>query len=122
MYLTTLVNLYLNNVMVRRRPLKSGVFPVHGGIANTDSTMTLQYSLKLTQLATLRESSVGEGWVGVKVPVFNFGAFLERYKIVDNIKLLKIDCEGCEFSLVPSIGTDKNILYCVFKSKSYISL
>lgn len=53
---------------------------------------------------TVRVAAKNEGWSKKEVPIINLREFLRHRKLDQTISLLKIDCEGCEFRLIPSMS------------------
>jgi FkbM family methyltransferase len=106
------INLYLNKIPVHNslpsadNPV-GGVYPKFAAIATDDSagTVTVRYSPEKTQFAVVGASSWRTPtWETAEVHKFNVNKLLNRATSSFPVELLKIDCEGCEFWLLPRIS------------------
>ena len=87
-----------------------GVLPLHAAMGRVDAakdSIMKHFPLGFhdSQLAMATNdpklSSRG-GWRVQRVPLVDLGAYLEN-RGVQRVRVLKIDCEGCEWSLLPSL-------------------
>lgn len=83
---------------------KPGIFLVHAAVGNSDGESEVGYSDKLSKNAGVNVShNMAVGWKFERVPQLNLYNFLMSNTIFI-VNLLKMDCEGCEFSVIPQLG------------------
>jgi FkbM family methyltransferase len=84
---------------------RPGVVPLHGALGSSDGFVDFVYSPKKSQNANIGGGPGINGdasWRHVKVQAYDLGNMLSTAK-VKSVDVLKVDCEGCEFSLLPSL-------------------
>jgi FkbM family methyltransferase len=116
-YTFFLWNLLLNKIPVLTQILGDdgkrnvGVMPIHAGATIDGRNLIVEYSLSRSQNAITSASSES----GVlplyespgdltrnKIPSVNIKSLLQEHH-VEHITFLKIDCEGCEYEVLPSL-------------------
>ena len=99
------LNMYLNNITVvkkwdrERGTNMGGIMPINQAVGAKQGVKEITYPFNQSQLATLSDSPDGQK---VNITVASFNDIIRRYDI-DVIDFLTIDCEGCEFEVIPSI-------------------
>jgi hypothetical protein len=123
-YFYFLINLFLNKIPFHSQGLPSasstlgGVYAKHAAVAADDSpgTVGVRYDQKSTQYAIVgAPSERTPTWETAQVPKFNVNEVLKLATPSFPIELLKIDCEGCEFWLLPR-------LWKIFSEKSLVRM
>jgi FkbM family methyltransferase len=99
-------NLFLNKVELLSSsfPRSAGVLPLQGAVGATAGTVDISWDPSKTQNAaagTDEPSVLAQGWQKTTVTRYPIISFLERSQVV---RILKIDCEGCEFSVIPGLA------------------
>lgn len=116
-------NLFLNKVpILHENELghadKFGVLPLHAAIRSHDGNVNVGFSTKKSQSAGAdfdAKATVGwqgadfdanskAGWQVAEVREVNFTSFLASHG-VQRVRLMKMDCEGCEYSVIPELGS-----------------
>ena len=104
-------NMYLNNITVikkwERGTNTGGIMPINQAVGALQEVKEITYPANQSQLAALSDSPDGHK---INITVASFNDIIRRYDI-GVIDFLKIDCEGCEFDVIPSIQerfVDKN--------------
>jgi FkbM family methyltransferase len=84
---------------------RPGVIPLHGALGASDGFVDFAYSPNKSQNANIGGGPAISGdasWRHVQVRAYDLGNMLSTAK-VKSVDVLKIDCEGCEFTLLPSL-------------------
>ena len=104
-------NMFLNNITVIKKwdrgTTMCGIIPINQAVGAIQEVKEITYPTNQSQLAALSDSPDGHK---INITVASFHDIIRRYDI-DVIDFLKIDCEGCEFEVIPSIKdrfVDKN--------------
>lgn len=108
-YFFFVCNLFLNKVKLLSLngpgfPWKPGVLPLHGAVGAVEGTVVISWDPSKTQNAAADsdEPSVkAQGWNKKTVVRYPIRRVLEGPWVV---KIFKIDCEGCEFSVIPALA------------------
>ena len=85
-----------------------GVIPLRAAFAATDGSVDFAYSPKDSQGAnigggrSIEDQSPAMGWRHFAVRQYSLGKMLANANVTA-IDILKVDCEGCEFTLIPSM-------------------
>uniref|UniRef100_A0A7S2XQ02 tRNA(Phe) (4-demethylwyosine(37)-C(7)) aminocarboxypropyltransferase n=1 Tax=Attheya septentrionalis TaxID=420275 RepID=A0A7S2XQ02_9STRA len=102
-------NIYLNNIHVltteelELRPSLPGIYPVFGGLAGGDkpfvmTSMPAGFPEKSQTHKPQYEESVDGG-----VPIYSLSHFMKSHDLMERgIDIVKIDCECCEYVLIPT--------------------
>ena len=82
-----------------------GVYPLLAAVSPDDdaSTITVRYSDKQSQFAAVGSNNVPADWQSYEVKKVNVNNLLLKAHSNFPVSLMKIDCEGCEFWLLPRI-------------------
>ena len=109
-------NMYLNNITVLRKwecgTQTGGILPINQAVGAMHEIKEITYPSNQSQLATLSDSNYGHK---INITVASFNDIIRRYDI-NVIHFLKIDCEGCEFEVIPSISerfTDRKKIHYI---------
>jgi FkbM family methyltransferase len=108
-------NMFLNNITtitgLPGRNESGGIRAINSAVGTHRSIMEFTYSDYNSQLATFSDILDGvNGWHKVNITVVSITNIIAHYSL-DFIDFFKIDCEGCEFEVIPSIHSqfiDKN--------------
>lgn len=96
-------NMFLNNITVIKKwnldTNIGGIIPINQAVGAKQEIKEITYPTNQSQLAALSDSPDGQKII---ITVTSFHDIIRRYDI-DVIDFLKIDCEGCEFEVIPSI-------------------
>ena len=102
-------NLHLNNVTILHHQSnyesfthQGGVLPVWGAASDHSGKFNMTYNDALSQFSTISNVTTSELDSTAEVNVINIQKFLLKQN-VDVINIFKIDCEGCEFSVIPAL-------------------
>lgn len=108
------LNMHLNGVRLLQRgaaPAGSepgGVLPLNAGAGDGSgpAKSTVWYSPRSSQEAVFGDipEAQQKNMLRAMVPSLDLLGLLER-RGIERLRLLKIDCEGCEFRLIPKMGT-----------------
>jgi FkbM family methyltransferase len=99
--------MFLNNITaitgLPGRNESGGIRAINSAVGSRRATMEFTYSDYDSQLATFSDIRDGvNGWHKVNITVVSVGNIFARFNL-DVIDFFKIDCEGCEFEVIPSI-------------------
>ena len=122
-------NLHLNGVRLLREDqvgdanAGGGVLPLLAAVSDVPGTVEMRWSDQRSQNAVIRRpdehvtalevgapimassdtarASIPAGWHSAMVPTMNIPSWLRAHG-VETVSLLKLDCEGCEFTVVPA--------------------
>jgi FkbM family methyltransferase len=108
-------NMFLNNITtitgLSGRNESGGIHAINSAVGTHKAIMEFTYSDYNSQLATFSDVIDGvNGWHKVNITVVSISNIIACYSL-DVIDFFKIDCEGCEFEVIPSIHShfiDKN--------------
>lgn len=104
-YFYFLCNLQLNKVNVLQSgdwgdEMKPGVLAPHGAVGSSNGFINVSWSPGASQSAAVGTTEPStRNWVTKKVKQFDVKDFVVGRKV----NILKMDCEGCEFSLIPHL-------------------
>jgi len=118
-YFLLYYNLLLNNIPILRpdeirlggRP---GVLPVHAALAGRDQEKVVRWSMQASNMAVVNSMEnenndndrLGESFLRSNVRSVSLESYLKSHGRVDTcVRLLKMDCEGCEFEAIPAMGS-----------------
>jgi FkbM family methyltransferase len=80
-----------------------GIRAINSAVGSRRATMEFTYSDYDSQLATFSDVRDGvNGWHKVNITVVSISNIFARFNL-EVIDFFKIDCEGCEFEVIPSI-------------------
>jgi len=111
------LNLWLNNVTELEEnelgggsSAKPGVLALNRATTSDGRQVEIAYSDSSSENAGIAGNNQSaataeatKGWSTAVIPSVVIQEFLSRHAI-DHVKLFKIDCEGCEFEVVPAMG------------------
>mmetsp|Transcript_23241 Transcript_23241/g.22394 ORF Transcript_23241/g.22394 Transcript_23241/m.22394 type:complete len:311 (+) Transcript_23241:93-1025(+) len=102
-------NMFLNNITeisgFQKRNESGGIRAINSAVGSQKGNMEFTYSNYNSQLATFSDISTGlNGWHKVIISVVSVSNIINRFGL-DVIDFLKMDCEGCEIEVIPSIKT-----------------
>ncbi len=83
---------------------KTGVVAVHGAMTEDGGDVVFYHNPARSQISAVarRGFAVPRGWTRRVTPGYNLGGVLEGHGILA-VHMLKIDCEGCEFAVIPGL-------------------
>lgn len=113
-------NLFLNNITTLPRHVIGnssfhGVIPIFGVIGDTDGFAMVRYNPFNSHESVVNSSeNLASSWIQFHVTSYNLTRVLSLIKSRGStIGIIKMDCEGCEFDVIPAMGMylrDKNFI------------
>jgi len=107
-YFYLVLNLWLNKVpKLSENDLgkyeKAGVVALNAAVTKDGRSVEIKWSDSNSQNAAVGTTEAKtNGWSSANVPSIQLTKFLANHNL-DAVELLKIDCEGCEFEVIPSM-------------------
>jgi FkbM family methyltransferase len=104
-YFYFLCNLHLNKINVLQSSdwgdeMKPGVLALHGAAGSRSGFISVSWSPEATQNAAVGTTEPStQDWLTKEVTQFDVKDFVDGRKV----NILKMDCEGCEFSVMPHL-------------------
>jgi FkbM family methyltransferase len=117
-YFLLRLNLWINHVQELEekdlgKPGKFGVLAMHGAVTSDARPVEIAYEPGWSVMASVNaHGPATENWERAMVPSWDLRSFLQQHGI-SKVRLFKIDCEGCEFEVIPSLKemfTDKTLI------------